>query len=380
MLTLIRNARVYAPEPLGVCDVLLAGGKIAQIAEQIDLSGDAVSIIDADEAILAPGIVDVLTHPCGGGGEGGFANRTAEVDFATFANAGVTTPVGALGTDSTGRSLDVLYATTMQLRAMGLSPRMYTGAYRVPVPTMTGDVIRDLTHIDPVIGVGELAIADHRGSQPSSEELRRVAAETLTGGTLLGEGGVVFLHVGSGESRLALVREALSGSDLPPRVFFPTHCNRTPELLAEAIEHAQQGGYFDVTASTVPEFLAQGEVPVLDALAAAKDAGVADRITVSSDAGGSLPVYEGGQLTAVSRAEPGVFLDLLKTALNDGLETTKHLIAALTRNPAKALNLNNKGRIAKGCDADLLMLSHDSHGPEAVFCNGQSLLPVDAPV
>lgn len=57
---------------------------------------------------------------------------------------------------------------------------------------------------------------------------------------------------------------------------------------------------------------------------------------------------------------------------------TRHIIAALTRNPAVALNLNNKGRIERGFDADLLMLSKGSDGPDAVFCNGRSLLSVSA--
>ena len=106
MPILIVNARIFAPEPLGTCQVLVEGGRISSVAEHIDLSGSALTVVDAAGCWLLPGFVDALTHPCGGGGEGGFHNRTAEVDFEAFVRAGVTSPVGALGTDSITRSLE----------------------------------------------------------------------------------------------------------------------------------------------------------------------------------------------------------------------------------------------------------------------------------
>ena len=148
MLTLIRNAEVYSPEPLGRRDVLLAGGRIAAIDKRISLAGDMVEEVDAHGMWLLPGFVDPLTHPAGGGGEGGFANRTTELDAADFVAAGVTTPVGALGTDSITRGLEVLYGQVMKLRANGLSALMYSGSYRVPASTLTGDVARDLILVD----------------------------------------------------------------------------------------------------------------------------------------------------------------------------------------------------------------------------------------
>ena len=38
MFTLIKNANLYAPEPLGISDILLADGKITLIDRKIDLS------------------------------------------------------------------------------------------------------------------------------------------------------------------------------------------------------------------------------------------------------------------------------------------------------------------------------------------------------
>jgi beta-aspartyl-dipeptidase (metallo-type) len=115
MLTLIRKAHLIDPEPLGFHDVLIAGSQIARVEPDIDLSGSGMNIIEAEGRWLLPGLVDVLTHPCGGGGEGGFGNRTAELEAADFLRAGITTPVGALGTDSITRTLEVLYGQVMKL-------------------------------------------------------------------------------------------------------------------------------------------------------------------------------------------------------------------------------------------------------------------------
>jgi beta-aspartyl-dipeptidase (metallo-type) len=375
MLTLIRNAEVYSPEPLGRRDVLLAGGRIAAIDKRISLAGDMVEEVDAHGMWLLPGFVDPLTHPAGGGGEGGFANRTTELDAADFVAAGVTTPVGALGTDSITRGLEVLYGQVMKLRANGLSALMYSGSYRVPASTLTGDVARDLVLVDPVIGVGETAIADHRSSHPSAHELRRLAADVHLGGTLSGKGGVLFLHLGDGDSGLGLVEELLAASDLPRRLFYPTHCNRNPRLLDRAIEHARRGGYADFTVSTTPELLAAGEVPAHEALQTAIGAGVpAGRLTLSSDAGGSLPHYLDGKLAGIREAGPETLLDLLRAALDGRSDTIPSVIAALTRNPADALHLARKGRIESGADADLLILDPAARSLNDVFCGGRRLM------
>ncbi len=157
MLCLIRNAQVFAPEALGTRDVLIAGEHIAQIAPAIDLPAATVTEIDAGGRWLLPGFVDPLSHPTGGGGEGGFGNRTGEMEAADFIRAGVTSPIGALGTDSITRSLDGLFGQVMKLRSVGLSAYMYSGSYRVPATTLTGDVARDLVLVEPVIGAGEVA-------------------------------------------------------------------------------------------------------------------------------------------------------------------------------------------------------------------------------
>ncbi|MEM1434536.1 MAG: beta-aspartyl-peptidase [Pseudomonadota bacterium] len=373
MLTLIANARVYAPEDIGTRDLLVAGARIAALDERLDITGVPLERIDAQGRWLLPGFVDALCHPCGGGGEGGFGNRTPEMTASAFIRAGVTCPVGALGTDSITRSLDVLYGSVMQLRADGLDAHMYTGAYRVPAPTLTGDVARDLVLVEPVIGVGEVAVADHRSSEPTADELRRIASEARLGGVLSGRGGTVLVHVGDGAGRLALLREAYVAGDLPAGSFYPTHVNRSADLLAEAAAFAQAGNSVDITASTTPELLAAGDLDAADAFVRLLDAGApADRISLSSDAGGSLPVYVDGVLQGLTAATPDCLLEQVQRAA--GEPWLPALIAALTANPARALALAGKGRIAVGGDADLLLLEPDTGALSAVMGRGRWLL------
>lgn len=374
MLTLIRNAEVFAPGALGKVDVLVAGGRIAAVGERLHLAGDSVEEIDANGLWLLPGFVDLLTHPCGGGGEGGFANRTTELSAESLIRAGVTTAVGALGTDSLCRSSEVLYGAVMGLRARGLGAYMYSGSYRVPPVTLTGDLARDLVLVDPVIGVGEVAIADHRGSHPSAAELVRMAADVQLGAAIAGKRGTVLVHVGSGEQRLAVLREALASAELPADSFLPTHANRSRALLEEAMALARNGAWIDFTVSTTPEFITQGEVTALDALLEAVEAGVpVSRLTLSSDAGGSLPLYVDGELRGLQQAGPGVLLQLLREAITRNERFTDAL-AALTANPAAALGLTTKGTIAPGADADLLLYDPAAAELCAVSCSGHWLL------
>ena len=106
MVILIRGAEICAPEPLGVCDILVEGSRIAYLGE-VDrqtveqLPGSAV--IDATGLTAVPGFIDPHVHITGGGGEGGYATRTPEIDVADIISAGVTTVVGCLGTDSITR-------------------------------------------------------------------------------------------------------------------------------------------------------------------------------------------------------------------------------------------------------------------------------------
>ena len=114
---------------------------------------------------------------------------------------------------------------------------------------MRGDIVL----IDLILGVGEVAISDHRSSQPTLDELLRVAADAHVGGLMSGKAGIVHLHVGDGTRGLELVRDALDRSEIPARVFNPTHVNRRRALFEEALALAERGCTVDITAFPVAE-------------------------------------------------------------------------------------------------------------------------------
>ena len=50
-----------------------------------------------------------------------------------------------------------------------------------------------------MIGIGELALSDHRSSQPTRDELLRIASDAHVAGMISGKAGIVHLHLGDGE-------------------------------------------------------------------------------------------------------------------------------------------------------------------------------------
>jgi hypothetical protein len=78
----------------------------------------------------------------------------------------------------------------VQARALteeGMSAYTWIGSYHAPPATVSGSIRRDMCLVDSAVGVGELAVADHRGSQLAPAELARIAAEARVGGMLSGK-------------------------------------------------------------------------------------------------------------------------------------------------------------------------------------------------
>lgn len=367
MLTLIKNAQVFAPENLGTRNLLLGGGHILAVSED-ELLASGAAVIDLEGRRLVPGIIDGHAHVTGGGGESGFASRVPPLPLSRFSAAGVTSVVGVLGTDDITRDTKSLLAQTRALREEGLGAWCHTGGYHFPAVTLTGSVRDDIVHIGPVIGVGEVAISDHRSSQPTLDELLRVASDVHIAGLITGKAGILHLHLGDGERGLELVRAALHQSELPPRVFNPTHINRRKGLFEEALDLARGGSTVDITAFPVTE---DEDAWAADAaLIRYLDAGApANRITISSDGGGCLPVFnEQGEITSMDTGCPANLPETLARLLQQGL-TLDLALPAFTSNVADILRLHTRGRIAVGHVADLLVLD-DNDGISDVMISG----------
>ena len=365
---LIRNAEVFAPEPLGRQQLLLVGGRIVWMgAGPLALPAELdVQVIDLDGRWLIPGLIDGHVHVTGGGGEAGFASRVPAPALSRYTQAGVTTVVGLLGTDDVARGPRELLATVNALREQGLNAFAYAGGYHLPPATLTGDVRSDLVFIDALLGVGELAISDHRSSQPTLAELLRIAADCHVAGLMTGKAGIVHLHLGDGPRGLDLVRRALDESELPARVFNPTHVNRRKALFKEAIDLARRGCHVDITAFPVDD--GEDAWSAADALLRYLDSGAPPQhVTVSSDAGGCLPCFDAqGRVSGMGVGESGALLDSLCALLARGVALAD-VLPAYTRNVADLLRLPGKGRIAVGADADLVVLDGHCHASDVII-------------
>lgn len=356
-LHLLTNAVVYGPELIGRQNVLVAAGRIIWMGNSVPDFAPELSVThrDLDGLRLIPGFIDSHAHITGGGGESGFASQIPQVPLSRYTSTGVTSVVGVLGTDDTTRTTRGLLARTYALRAAGLGCWCHSGGYHLPLTTLTGSAKDDIVFVDPIIGIGELALSDHRSSQLTLDELLRVASEAHVAGILTGKAGILHLHLGDGLRGLDLVRRALDTTEIPARVFNPTHVNRRRGLFEEALELADRGCHIDITAFPVAEN--EDAWPAAVALQRYLSSGGApDRVTVSSDAGGCLPEFDDkGALVAMDIGRPGALVETLRQLQADGVPL-EIALPAFTRNAAHFLRLPRKGEIAVGADADLVTL------------------------
>jgi len=360
VLTLLRNAELYDPAPRGKRHLLVAEETVVWIGRDVPALDRSLEVLEEDlqGRRVIPGLVDCHVHLTGGGGEAGPHTRVPPVQLGRLTAGGVTTAIGVFGTDDTVRTTAELVTVARGLIREGLSAWCHTGGYHVPPTTATGSVRLDIVLIDLVLGVGELAISDHRSSQPTLEELLRIAADAHVGGLMSGKAGIVHLHVGDGEAGLGPIREALERSELPAAVFNPTHVNRKRRLFDEAMALAERGCTVDITAFPVKE--GEDAWRAEQALVRYLDAGLpSERVTVSSDGGGCFPVFDAeGRVTAMDVGSPAATGDTLRTLLRSG-QPLERVLPAFTSSPARLLRLERKGRLAVGADADLVVLDGD---------------------
>lgn len=378
MLTLLKNARLYAPAAMGLKHLLITDRRIATVLDpeaSVDEHFPGLEVHDLEGRRVIPGLVDPLVHMTGGGGEGGFGTRTPELRLEDAIASGVTTLVGALGTDALTRTPANLLGKVRELAAGGLSCYAYTGSYQLPPVTLTGSVAEDIVHIPEFIGVGEVAISDHRGSQPSAHELARLASESRTAGMLAGKSGIVFIHTGDAEGGLEILREVARTTALPIAQFMPTHINRTAALFEDGLRFARDGGRIDFTTSTTQELLADGEVPASEAAARALKARVdPSRISLSSDANASLPRFDAeGRFVGLEAGRLDSLFEVLGECVNDHGIALEVAVGLASTHAADALGLKRKGRLAVGQDADLLVLGDDDWAIDQVWALGQCL-------
>lgn len=339
-LLLIQGGEVYAPEPRGRADVLVGGGKVLRVGEvdrrAVERLDPDNHVIDAAGRVVVPGFLDPHEHLLGGSGEGGFSAQTPEIRLGEIVLGGITTVVGVLGVDTTMKNMPALVGRAKALREGGLTAYCWTGGYDVPASTLTGSVRNDILFIAEVVGAGEIAISDERSMDPSPHELAKLASDAFIGGHLSRKAGLTHFHVGPGPRRLALLRRLVDEFDVKPEWLYPTHVERTEELMDEAVALARRGATVDVDVveKDLPKWFRYYR----------EHGGPADRLTASTDA---------------SISSPRDLLGQVRACVREGVPLAE-VLPVVTANTARVLKLPDKGRVAAGADADLAVLEAGS--------------------
>lgn len=367
-MILLKNADVYAPEHLGLRDILIASEQIQAMAPHLDLDWEGLEVIDCRGLRLVPGFVDQHVHITGGGGEGGFRTRVPEATLTRLTTNGITTVVGLLGTDSTTRSVENLVAKTKALRQEGITAYCCTGAYSIPGPTLTGSVEKDIVFVEEIIGT-KMAISDHRDSCPTDAAFFHLAAQTRTAGMIGGKPGIAVIHMGDGKDGLGPVLRALDQTNIPIRTLRPTHLNRNPALLEQALQFARLGGYTDWTCGINDHFR-----PAAVLRRAVEEGVPTGHMTVSSDGYGSWSEYDSqGNLVKMGVSTVAALHRELQAMVGEYGFALEEALPFVTSQVADGLDLPRKGHVRPGADADLLLLD-EQLGLEWVMALGRMMV------
>lgn len=358
--------------------VVISGPVIEGLYDSLDIPEGfpGLEVIDGEGKLLFPGFIDSHVHIIGGGGEGGFKTRTPEIQLSELISAGITTVVGCLGTDAVTRNMKSLLAKAYGLEEEGISTYIFTGSYQLPAVSITGKPGEDIILIEKVIGIGEIALSDNRSSQPSYEDFLKVVAEARVAGLISGKAGVVNLHIGNGPEGLRYLMKILDETEIPASQVIPTHINRTRDLLNMGAKYAELGGILDLTTSSDPNHLEDGEVRAAEALKILLDKGIdISNIQFTSDGQGSLPIFnERGEFKGLGIGSvKSLYLEFKEAVINYEVKLEEAL-KVVTSNVADNLKLRSKGRIQAEKDADLLLVDKESLEIKDVFAKGKAMM------
>ena len=180
-----------------------------------------------------------------------------------------------------------------------------------------------------------------------------VVTQALIGGSLAGKAGVAHFHVGEGKRRLACLRALIADFDVPARTLFPIHVDRSRPLLEEAVALAGAGaaGSMDTVEDDLPRWLTLYRD--LD--------GALSRLIVATDA-------------HTEGAEPDQLRRNVAACLRERVLPPERVLPVVTRNPASALGLPRKGRLAPGADADVLVVAPTTLDVVHVFARGRQVM------
>lgn len=368
----LKGGRIFAPRDLGLCDLLIAGDRIAAVG-QVGPIPDTLGVqeIDVRGKNISPGFIDLHVHITGGGGEAGPSTRLPDIHVSSILEAGVTTVLGVLGTDAVTRSTENLLAKAQGLEQEGITALALSGSYRFPdLCTLTGSLQKDIALIPQIVGVGEIAISDHRASHATFDDFVKVVSDCRVGGLVGNKPGLVVIHMGGGREGMAKLFRLTEETEIPITQLLPTHVTRNETLFGEAMRFASMGGNIDITAR---EKVNSDRMGLSQALERLQEGAVCmDRVTVSSDANGSLPRFDAqGRFLGMGAGSIKTLVMELQRLVGDGGHTPSDVLPLFTTNAAARLGLEGeKGEIVPGACADLAVFD-ENWRVESVFARGR---------
>ena len=324
--------------------------------------GKQIEIIDLKNKNVIPGYIDNHVHVTGGGGEKGFTSRAPEIKFSDIISSGVTTVVGVLGTDSVTRSIENLLSKTKALNEEGITAYCLTGSYEYPSPTITGSVQKDITFINEILGV-KMAISDHRCYNPTKEELIKLMSEIRVAGLISGKQSSVNYHIGWGKGNMDVLLGILDETNIPATVIRPTHITCNEDVFNQSLELAKRGSYIDITAG-------EDVSKSVEYIRKIFDNGLDDKLTISSDANGSVPIWKNNECIGFGIHTMKGLHEIVRELVQKYNFKLSEATKLLTSNPANALGLKYKGKISVGFDADLIVLD-DNYDIDTVISLGK---------
>ena len=232
--------------------------------------------------------------------------------------------------------------------------------------------------LDKVIGVGEIAISDHRSSQPTFEEFARIASDARVAGMLSGKAGIVNVHLGDSPRKIDLIQRVIHETEIPASQFLPTHVNRNADLFQACLEFAKEGGTIDFTGNEDIDYweTVSDEIRVCKGIRRLLDLGISsDRFTISSDGQGSLPIFdEKGQYQGIGIGKASCLLKEIRECVQQEGIPLEIAIKGITSNPASILKLSSKGQLRTGFDADICLLDEDTLALHTVIAKGRIMV------
>jgi beta-aspartyl-dipeptidase (metallo-type) len=264
-------------------------------------------------------------------------------------SAGITTVIGCLGVDATTKTMQALLAKARGLNEEGLTAFAWAGGY--DATPMFRSIREDILFLPEVIGAGEIALSDHRSTQPSIEAYARLVKEAHVAGMLAGKAGVTHFHMGDEAGRLEPIRRLLDEYAIQPGWVYPTHVERNEPLMREAIELTRRGVTVDI--DVVEEDLVQWLKLFLDSN------GDIAKLTISSDA---------------SITSPSTLFRQIRSCILDHGFALEMVLRLATSNTADVSKLTRKGKLRAGADADLLILRKDSLEIRDVIARGRRMV------